>query len=115
MGLVYNWHIHREGIFTACGIVLCMASMVIVLSTSHHGGSSHEVSLLMAAAFRNVLAGLALVTLVSYIWRRVYWRERARWSRISPEGAALAGLVALALALALGGPETAASLQPNPQ
>ena len=107
MGLVYNWHIHREGIFKACGVVLCMASMVIVLSTPHNG----EMNLLMGTAFRNVVAGLVLAALVSYIWRRLYWHERASWLRITPEAAALAGIVSLTLALALGGPDTAASLQ----
>lgn len=87
--------------------------MVIVLSTPHHGDSASEMGMLMGTAFRNVVAGLVVAALATYVWRRLYWYERAPWSRITPEAAALAGMVALALAVALGGPETAATLRPG--
>jgi hypothetical protein len=112
--LVHTWHIHREEILRVGGVVLGLASMVIVLSTPHHGDSAHEMGRLMGTAFRNVLAGMVVAALVTYVWRRIYWYERVRWSRIPPEGAAIAGVVALALAVALGGPEAAAPLKPGP-
>jgi hypothetical protein len=114
MGLVNTWHIHREEILRIGGVALGLASMVIVLSTPHHGDSASEMGMLMGTAFRNVVAGLVVAALATYIWRRVYWYERAPWSRITPEAAALAGMVALALAVALGGPETAATLSSGP-
>ncbi|MDX6588022.1 MAG: hypothetical protein QOI31_2495 [Solirubrobacterales bacterium] len=114
MAVLNTWHIHREEILRIGGVALGLASMVIVLSTPHHGDSASEMGMLMGTAFRNVVAGLVVAALATYIWRRVYWYERAPWSRITPEAAALAGMVALALAVALGGPETAATLSSGP-
>jgi hypothetical protein len=110
VALVNTWHIYREDILRIGGVALGLASMVIVLSTPHHGDSPSEMGMLMGTAFRNVLAGMVVAALATYLWRRLYWYEKAPWTRITPEAAALAGMVALALAVALGGPETAATL-----
>ena len=107
MGLIHTWHIHRDDFLRIGGVVMCMASMLIVLSTPHHGEVESQ---LVGAAFRNVVIGLLVGVVLTRLWRRFYWYERTSWARITPGGVALAGLIAFGLAVALGGPETAVTL-----
>ena len=68
------------------GVALGLASMVIVLSTPHHGDSASEMGMLMGTAFRNIGAGLVAAAVTTYLWRRLYWYERAPWTRINHAG-----------------------------
>lgn len=109
MGAIIDlWHLHRDRILQGGGILLCVLAVALVLAdgigTERDG---YETGKLLGTATRNVVLAVIVATLGVYAVRRYYWHEDgASWKQITPEASAIAGVLAVILAVALGAPQT---------
>ena len=109
MGVIFDvWDLHRERILQIGGILLCvLAAALVVADGIGQDRDSYETGSLLGTVTRNFIVPVLLATLSVYAVRRFYWyEEEASWKQVTPEAWAIAGVLSVVLAVALGAPQT---------
>jgi len=108
--IVDFWHLNRERILQVGGIVLCLLAVALVLADGLGARrDAHETGTLIGAALGYSVLPIIVASLAVYALRRFYWHEEgASWKQTPPAAWALAGVIAMVLAVGLGAPQTKA-------
>jgi hypothetical protein len=98
------WLFHRERVLQVAGALLAVLSVAILVSEANPAERNpYETGQILGAATRNIVIGLVIGTVATYLWRRHYWLEDdVRLTPITPDAVAIAGVIALLLALLVG-------------